>query len=282
MLTNSQSELRFLQNVYDGGNVMSVRLLLTDEAWAEIASLLAKVTSRAGRPPVLSDRLCIEAVLYRARTGLPWCDLPKELGHWDAVSNRFRRWEGRGGWRRLWEPRQTADCPRTCHLFIAATMGRAHQHAAGAFKKHGGQAAQAVGRSRGGWSTNIHAGCRDARTGVAVVLTAGHCHESPVFAAGFAQVPPEPSLPHASMDKAYDSYAIREPLIQHDMVPVIPPKSNRLVPLDSDKHLSKFREKVERFFNNLKQFRRMATRYETLSQTFLALIHLVAVWIIVK
>jgi transposase len=44
----------------------------------------------------------------------------------------------------------------------------------------------------------------------------------------------------------------------------------------------KFREKVERFFNNLKQFRRIATRYEKLSQTFLALIHLVAMWIIIK
>ena len=65
-------------------------------------------------------------------------------------------------------------------------------------------------------------------------------------------------------------------------MPVIPPKSNRLVALDYDTNLYKLREKVERFFNNLKQFRRIATRYEKLSQTFLALIHLVAVWIIIK
>jgi hypothetical protein len=76
---------------------MSVRLLLTDEAWAEIAPILAKLKSRAGRPPVLSDRLFIEAVRYRARTGLPWRDLPKDFGRWDAVYNRFRRWEVRGG-----------------------------------------------------------------------------------------------------------------------------------------------------------------------------------------
>ena len=65
-------------------------------------------------------------------------------------------------------------------------------------------------------------------------------------------------------------------------MPVIPPKSNRVVSLDYDKNLYKLREKVERFVNNLKQFRRIATRYEKLSQTFLALIHLVAVWIIIK
>ena len=63
---------------------------------------------------------------------------------------------------------------------------------------------------------------------------------------------------------------------------MIPPKSNRRVPLDYDKALYKLREKVERFFNNLKQFCRIATRYEKLSQTFLALIHLVAAWIIIK
>ena len=84
------------------------------------------------------------------------------------------------------------------------------------------------------------------------------------------------------MDKAYDSHDIREHLIKHGIVPVIPPKSNRIVSLDYDKNLYKLREKVERFFNNLKQFRRIARRYEKLSQTFLALIHLVAVWIIIK
>ena len=131
-------------------------------------------------------------------------------------------------------------------------------------------------------STKIYAGCRDERTGVAVVLTAGHCHESPVFETVLAQVPPEPPLTHAIMDKGYDSDGIREHLIAHDIAPVIPSKSNRRAHLDYDKERYKLREKVERFFNQLKQFRRIATRYEKLSQTFLALIHLVAAWIIIK
>jgi putative transposase len=78
---------------------MFVRLLLTDEAWAEIAPLLATLKSRAGNPPALSERMCIEAVLYLARTGTPLRDLPEAFGHWDAVYNRFRRWEARGIWR---------------------------------------------------------------------------------------------------------------------------------------------------------------------------------------
>ena len=149
-------------------------------------------------------------------------------------------------------------------------------------KKNGGQAAQALGRSRGGLTTTIHVGCRDERMSVAVVLTAGQCHESPVFETVLAQVPPEPSLAHAMMDKGYDSKHIREQLLAHDMVPVIPPKSNRTEPIDYDTDLYKLREKVERFCNNLTQFRRIATRYEKLSQTFLAFIHLVAAWIIIK
>ena len=114
---------------------MSVRLLLTDEAWAEIAPILATLKSRAGSPPALSARLFIEAVLYLSRTGIPWRDLPAEFGHWDAVYNRFRRWERRGIWRRLWERLQVEDCPLTRHIFIDATIVRAHQHAAGALKK---------------------------------------------------------------------------------------------------------------------------------------------------
>ena len=68
----------------------------------------------------------------------------------------------------------------------------------------------------------------------------------------------------------------------HDIVPVIPPKSHRIASIDYDKNLYKLREKVERFFHNLKQFRRIATRYEKLSQTFLAFMHLVAAWIIIN
>jgi transposase len=149
-------------------------------------------------------------------------------------------------------------------------------------EKNGGHAAQALGRSRGGFSTTIPAGCRDERTGVAIVLTAGHGHESPVFATVLAQGPPEPPLTHAIRDQGYDSHPIREHLLAHDIVPVIPSKSNRTAALEYDHDLYKVREKVERFLNQLKQFRRIATRYEKLRQTFLALIHLVAAWIIIK
>lgn len=95
-------------------------------------------------------------------------------------------------------------------------------------------------------------------------------------------MPPEPPLTHAVMDKGYDSDSIRAYLAAHDIVPVIPPKRNRTAALDYDADLYKLREKVERFFNHLKQFRRIATRYDKLGHTFLAFIHLVAAWIMIK
>lgn len=62
-----------------------VRLVLTDEAWADMAEVLAQVKRKDGRPAEQSDRMVVEAVLYLARTGVPWWDVPGECGHWDAV-----------------------------------------------------------------------------------------------------------------------------------------------------------------------------------------------------
>ncbi len=69
-----------------------VRFILTDEQWAMLGAVIAKVQSRAGAPPETSDRQFVEAVLYRARTGIPWRDLPVCFGAGDAVYQRFRRW----------------------------------------------------------------------------------------------------------------------------------------------------------------------------------------------
>ena len=62
-----------------------VRLVGTDAAWEEIAEVLHEAKRPDGRPPVQSDRMLLEAVLYGARTGGPWRDLPACFGRWDAV-----------------------------------------------------------------------------------------------------------------------------------------------------------------------------------------------------
>ena len=113
---------------------MALRLLISDALWSKIEPVLQELKHAAGSPPALSDRMFIEAVLYQARTGTPWRDLPDEFGNWNAVYHRFRRWEKRDLWKRLWQRFQTLDDERLGALFIDPTIVRAHQHAAGASK----------------------------------------------------------------------------------------------------------------------------------------------------
>jgi transposase len=149
-------------------------------------------------------------------------------------------------------------------------------------KKNGGQAAQALGRSRGGFSTKIHAGCITETKGGSLVLTGGERSDMPGFDEVFAQLPADHALEDAVMDKGYDSNHIRAKLQDNGINPVIPPKSNRKEVITYDKDKYRLRQKVERFFNKLKQFRRIATRYEKLGHIFLAFLHVVASCIIIK
>src|SRR3974390_3795487 len=80
-----------------------IRVSLRDECWKWLREIIAGVKSRAGAPPETSDREFVEAVLYRARTGIPSRDLPVYFGAWDAVYQRLRRWEKLGIWQALFE-----------------------------------------------------------------------------------------------------------------------------------------------------------------------------------
>ena len=114
-----------------------MRYVLTDDLRAAMAPHVRQARRhRGGQPPALPDRVFFEALLYLARTGIPWRDLPAEFGRWDAVYNRFRRWAHSGGLRRLFEA-LTADPAfgDVRRVLIDATVVRAHQHAAGARRK---------------------------------------------------------------------------------------------------------------------------------------------------
>ena len=202
------------------------RLILTNKAWEQLAAALEGIRPKSGAPGKLSVRLFLEAVLYIARTGTPWRDLPKFFGNWQAVYMRFRRWEASGIWCKLWKVLQQDRFKRARQIFIDSTVIRAHRHAAGAPKKSGGQEAQALGYSCGGFSTKIHAGCIDESTSVAFVLTKGQAADAPVFDVLIEEVPEDNSLEDGVMDKGYDSAHIREELEKREMNPVIPPRKN--------------------------------------------------------
>jgi transposase len=127
-----------------------MRYMITDELWAALGPLVEQAKRhRQGQKPDVPDRLFFEALLYWARTGIPWRDLPGEFGAWDAVYNRFRRWVASGSMARLFE--LLTDRPElgeTRRLLIDSTVIRAHPHAAGAARKKSGWGRRARRRRR--------------------------------------------------------------------------------------------------------------------------------------
>src|SRR4051812_27983941 len=76
-------------------------------------------------------RLFIDAVLWIAKTGVPWRDLPERFGNWNSVWRRLDRWSKKGVWRRVFEALRDPDLE---WLILDSTVIRAHPHAAGAKK----------------------------------------------------------------------------------------------------------------------------------------------------
>jgi transposase len=112
------------------------RRVISDRIWKQLEEAIKQAKhSQAGAPAELSERDFLEAVLYLNRVGCPWRDLPRELGSWHSVYMRFRRWEERGVWRRLWKNLQAEHFAEARDLLMDSTTVRAHQHAAGAPKK---------------------------------------------------------------------------------------------------------------------------------------------------
>jgi transposase len=108
------------------------RHALTDREWTRLEPLLPK--RRTGRPPK-NHRTILDALLWLAKTGAPWRDLPERFGPWRTVATRFYRWTKVGLWERvLAELRRMADAAGgidwEVHL-VDGTSVRAHRCAIG-------------------------------------------------------------------------------------------------------------------------------------------------------
>ena len=105
------------------------RYALRNDQWERIKDLLP---GRPGHVGVTAkdNRLFVEAVLYRFRTGVPWRDLPERFGCGVKVQTRFSRWAKAGVWERVFQ-HVAADADNE-YAMIDSTIVRAHQHAAGA------------------------------------------------------------------------------------------------------------------------------------------------------
>jgi transposase len=116
---------------------MNRRHELSDEQWEHVQPLLPPQKAHTGRPGN-DHRMMLNGMIWIAKTGAPWRDLPERYGKWPSVYSRFQRWRKAGIWDRIWSDLQREEDAAgkvdwEIH-FVDGTVVRAHQHAAGAKK----------------------------------------------------------------------------------------------------------------------------------------------------
>ncbi|WUL89380.1 IS5 family transposase [Streptomyces caniferus] len=182
---------------------------LTDAQWQTIEALLPANGKPGGQ--WADHRRVINGVLFRARTGVPWPDLPERYGPWQTVYERHRRWSADGTWQQILTALQIeADATdpdealtntvekesvqrREWAVNIDSTSCRAHQHAAGArrrpphdFPQKGAvrvwkPGREALGRSRGGLTSKVHLLADDRARPLTWQTSPGQRGDSPMF-----------------------------------------------------------------------------------------------------
>jgi putative transposase len=159
---------------------------------------------------------------------------------------------------------------------------RLHHRAGASTRRRGAQGkrgadAQGLGRSRGGLSTKIHAAGDALGNPVRLIGSPGQRNDI-----AFAHDLVDGVTAGATIaDKGYDADHLIDRVTQTGAKVVIPPKRNRKVQRPYDVDLYKERNIIERFFNKLKQFRRVATRYDKLLVNFMGFVKLaaIAIWL---
>jgi transposase len=222
---------------------------------------------RGGRPPK-DDRIVVTAIWYVLRTGCPWRDVPERYGPWGSIYTRWRRWCASGLWPRLLQ--RLARRARGALRHLDCSHIKLHQDGA---NPPGGQAAQAIGRTKGGLNTKLAAVVDRHGRAVAVCLAPGPHHDLHAV---------EPLLPAVRQqrlvaDKGFDADSFRERLRHQHTQCCIPPRRGRHQPARFHRGYYRCRHHVENFFARIKKYRRVGTRYDKLAATFLAFVLFAAV-----
>ena len=214
----------------------------------------------------------LNGMLWIVRSGAQWRELPEAYGPWQSIYARFAKWRDDGTLEAVFHTLPVdADME---NLSMDSTCVEVHESANG-----GGKTAdKAVGRTKGGWNTKLHAVVDGLGNPVEFLLSAGNDHDSVHAVELLKKVRISGSAVLA--DRAYGARTIREYISDHGASYVIPPKSNVSVPWPVDWSLYKERHLVECFFQKIKWFRRIATRYDKSDASFLAFVYLASIAIL--
>ncbi|MCW1984321.1 UNVERIFIED_ORG: transposase [Sphingomonas sp. R1F5B] len=233
---------------------------LSDEAWAAIEPHLPQNQPGARR---VDDRRVISGILHVLKVGCRWCDCPAEYGPSTTLYNRFNRWSHRGFWLELLDALVEVGAV-TRSTAIDSTYVKAQRAAFGAKR---GRSAQAIGRSHGGWTTKVHALTDVIGRPYVLMLTPGNVSD---VKAAPALLERAGRMRYLLGDKGYDADRLRRLARDVGAIPVIPGRSNRKRTIRYDKQRYAGRHLIENAFCRLKDFRRVATRYDKLAANFLS------------
>ena len=218
----------------------------------------------------LSNRQVLNAILYVAEHGCKWRGLPARFGNWHTIYTRMNRWSKNGVLDQVFELLQREQ-------MVRIKIGVAGQHhRQGPSRRDGGakkNGPQAIGKSRGGWTTKIHMVAADARTAITFSLSPGQAHDAPEGRKLLNRLGQQHDSPSLVMDRAYEGNETRQLALALGFTPVVPPLSTRVDPWEYDRHMYKRRNEIERLFRRLKGFRRIFSRFEKLDVIFLGFIH---------
>jgi transposase len=244
------------------------RFDLSDAEWDIIAPLLPGADGKRNGRPRLDDRKVLNGIFFVLRTGTPWRDLPERYGPYTTVYNRFNRWAKRGVWIAVFEALSARSPPIDApDRFLHRARPPARRR-----RKKGG-ADHAIGRSRGGLTTKINVLVDGNGLPIRILLSPGQASDKAAVPGLIAGIAPGRDL---LADRGYDAQAILDQVAAAGGRAHIPTCRDRKVQRSVDRDLYRQRNLVERFFNKLKHFRRIATRYDKHAQNFLSAVLIAA------
>lgn len=213
----------------------------------------------------------VESIYWMARTGAQWRELDGRYGNWNSVFKRFNAWSKKKIWDQLMQ--HCIKDPDLEYIMIDSTIVRAHASAAG----YGNQEIEGFGRSKGGFTSKIHATVDALGNPLKFIITPGNRND---VTQGDALIDDIENA-HVMGDKAYDCDRTRSKIKRQNCTAVIPSKSNRKMPYDYDKELYKERHVIECFFSKIKYFRRIFSRFDKSARNFMSFLSFVGacIWL---
>ncbi|RYE72779.1 MAG: IS5 family transposase [Oxalobacteraceae bacterium] len=246
---------------------MSSLYWLTDEQMERLRRFFPK---SHGKPRV-DDRRVLSGIIFVNRNGLRWRDAPKDYGPAKTLYNRWKRWGAMGIFVRMMEGLAAAGAePKT--VMIDATYLKAHRTASSLRVKKGGFG-RLIGRTKGGLNTKLHAVTDANGRPLSFFMTAGQVSD---YTGAAALLDDLPKAQWLLGDRGYDADWFRDALQAKGIQACIPGRRSRLEPVRYDKRRYRRRSRIEIMFRRLKDWRRVAIRYDRCPAVFFSAIALAA------